>query len=318
MLTTMFPIEVSKFQKLKGSKKIVERSKLLVEKYPKMSRRMGVDAYIALHLLFGAAISESQRKRYTQEDLGHLSWEIHHDREIRKNERRLYAERDCALILSALADKMNPVITATEKPGYIHHGLAELGIESLEVLERFIDVQPRRADGYRGMIEKIGLICESMGYPEDVLPMLRNSIDAVGKINLDNDEDVSSKLFIIHSSLHRAGKIMSVLKKRKIFETQEGELRESIIALYIKRGLISMDGVCTYQRACLVMDSFEILDNELIGNIKEKTEGVSENILHSIVEAHMKLSDALKINRGAELINSIISEIKNATISLKR
>jgi len=318
MLTTIFPREVSRFQRLRGSKKIVERSKLLVEKYPKLSRKMSVDALIAAHTLLGAAFNP-KKNCYSAEQLESMWWEIYHDYQLRRNEKRLAAERDSALILATFSDRMNPLLTGKKRPDYLHKELAELGLYSMEMLERFIDESPRRVDGYRGLIERIGNICYERSNAEDILPMLQNSLDIVKKMDLSNDEKVGSQLYIMHSSIHRAEKIISVLGEQKIFENTDIEdLRKTIITIYINRGIITMDGASDLNRACMVIESFEILDDELIRSIREKTMDVGTDILHKIVDVHMRLSDTLQMKKGAEILSCLVKEIKKATTSLKR
>lgn len=319
MLTTMFPREVSRFGRLKGGEKLINRSKLLVERYPQRKRGIGVDAFIASHLLLRALLNQKERRKYSYEEIQSLSWEIEHDKEIRKNERRLIAERDSALILASIGDKMNPLLTGKEKPDYLHSELLETGITSLDVLERFIDEVPRRADGYRGLIERIGNMCHACGYAEDVLPMLHNSIEIFRKMEFDSPDNVGCQLYMMHMSLHKAEKIMNMLKSRKLFENPEfNNLRHTIIILYIKRGAITTEGKCDLIKIDSVVESFELFDNELIKMLREKAGNLGDGLVDRIVDAHDRLSDTLKTKRGGELIESVIREIRNATSSLKK
>ncbi len=319
MLTTMFPREVSRFGRLKGGEKLINRSKLLVERYPHRKRGIGVDAIIAKHLLLGAGLNGKERRKYSAEDIQRFLWEIEHDKEIRKNERRLIAERDSALILASIGDKMNPLLTGKEKPDYLHSELLETGIASLDVLERFVDEAPRRADGYRGIIERIGDMCHACGHAEDVLPMLNNSIEVFRKMEFDSPDNVGCQLYMMHMSLQKAEKIMNMFKNKKLFENPEfNDLRHTIIVLYIKRGAMTTEGKCDLVKVDSVVESFELFDNELIKTLREKAENFGEGLVDRIVEAHNRLSNTLKTKRGGELIESVIEDIKIATSSLKK
>ena len=319
MHTTVFPTEISRIGKLRGAEKLVNRSMCLVEKYPKLNGKRSVDAVIATHLLIGALLNERERKKYTLEDLNGLSWEIEYDKEKRKNQRRVIAERESGLILETLREKLNPLLIGEKKPRQMHAELVEMGITSIDLLENFVDHVPGKADGYRGLIERIGNICQESGCSEDILPMLENSLETVKGINLESADNVGSQLYMMHMSLYRADRILDAINNRNLFENSDiKNVRQIILALYIKRGIITTEGRCDLYKAHSILQSFDILDNELISTVKEKAEDVGDHILYRIIEAHDRLSKTLKEKRGGELIEGIINDIRQATNPVKK
>ena len=95
------PLEIARLDRLKGSEALRKRAECLIEKYPRMKRKLSVDAMISAHLLLAAALNERVRKQYTIEGLEKLSWDVHTDNQLRINEKRRIAERGSAAIQKA-------------------------------------------------------------------------------------------------------------------------------------------------------------------------------------------------------------------------
>lgn len=313
----IFSEQLASVRKLKGGERLAERSKVLVEKYPRVSRGMSVDAAIASHKLLKIALNPKERKKYTIKQINEIAHEIYIDQQLCKNERRKIAERDAALILATINEKMNPLLTGQNNPEHIHHELVELGITSLDILERFVDEIPRRADGYRGLIERIGKICYENGYGDDVMPMLNSSLEIIGNMRLQNDENVGAQLYVMHSSLERTKSIISTLHSKKTFETPGvRELRETVITVYIKRGIVTADNF-DLTKASSVLKSFELLDDELKDALKDRRETITGNILEQIIEANNRISEIWR-EKNPEIITNIVTKIKSTISALKK
>jgi|GEM_PF-2804324 len=162
-----------------------------------------------------------------------------------------------------------------ENTNVLDTNLSELGVRSLDILERVISECPENIDDYVNVFETIGTIYRNREYSENVIPLLETSISIISGWKNIEPEDMETKLRVLSRSVQSCIGMISKLNKHGISEKLDDNVfrmypsRKYLIQLYLNRELTALGSSFSDETENLVLSLFSKIDDNIKDFITE-------------------------------------------------
>lgn len=241
-------------------------------------------------------------------------------------------------LLSIFERNLNPLLKGDDSQNEFHPLLVKNTIHSLDILGRFIGRFPEAVEDYIETIQRIGGLSHQKNkgiYRENVLPMLKTTLDAFDEWELDNRNEVWAKFKILDPSIECCIGMIAALNKQGIFESDDNVVslyppRKELIRVYLNRGLTALGEEHDHEKAELIVGMFMAVDDKIKKTIAEgkRSHGTDEVFVGRWIRSNERMAALLgngeirfegvvkALNHGGlEAIERIVDEAEDGFIS---